>query len=102
VRIRRNRWIEKTIDTLAYKNISVSLWRKTKNYDPGERLRLRWHDGSQWHTLEDATNPGWATLSFDLDHTASGIPNLRLRFRSVASQANERGDLDGIVVTGEF
>jgi hypothetical protein len=102
VRIRRNRWIEKTIDTTGYKNITVSLWRKTKNYDAGEHLRLRWHDGTNWHTLEDATNPGWATLFFDLSHSADSNPNLRLRFRSVSSQANERGDLDGIVVTGEL
>jgi len=102
VRIRSKRWIEKTLNTTGYKNINVSLWRKTKNYDPGERLRLRWHDGNKWHTLEDATNPGWGTLSFDLVHTADNSPNLRLRFRSVASQGNERGDLDEIVVTGEF
>jgi hypothetical protein len=102
VRIRNKRWIEKTLDTTGYKNINVSLWRKTKNYDPGEHLRLRWHNGHNWRTLEDATNPGWGALSFDLDHSANNNPHLRLRFRSVASQGNERGDLDEIVVTGEF
>ncbi len=102
VRIRRSRWIEKTIDTTGYKNINISLWRKTKNYNPGEHLRMRWHNGSQWNTLEDATNRGWATLSFDLNHTANDNPLLRMRFRSVANQGNERGDLDEITVTGEF
>mgnify|MGYP002526217732 CR=1 FL=1 len=102
VRIRSRRWIEKTLDTTGYKNINVSLWRKTKNYDPGEHLRLRWHNGHNWHTLEDATNPGWGSLSFALDHSANNNPHLRLRFRSVASQGNERGHLDEIVVTGEF
>ncbi len=102
VRIRRNRWIERTVDTTGFKKINIALWRKTKNYDTGEMLRMRWHDGSKWHTLEDATNPGWATLSIDLDLEANNNPNLRFRFRSIGSQANERGDLDEVVVTGEF
>ncbi len=63
---------------------------------------MRWHNGSQWNTLEDATNRGWATLSFDLNHTANDNPLLRMRFRSVANRGNERGDLDEITVTGEF
>lgn len=63
-------------------------------------MRLRWHDGHKWHALDDATNPGWGALSFDLAHPADNSPHLR--FRSVASQGNERGDLDEIVVTGEF
>ena len=75
VRIRRKRWIEKTLDTTGYTNVAVELWRKTKNYDAGERLRLRVHDGQGWHTLENATNPGWGKVRFELGAWANNNPS---------------------------
>ena len=101
-RIRRLRYIEKALDTTGYQNIVVKLWRRTKNYDAGEELRLRWWDGNSWNTLEDASNPGWATLTFHLPSGAANNPSFKLRFRSAADLGDERGDVDEVVVTGEL
>jgi len=101
VRIRRKRWIEQPLDTLGYTNVVVEMWRKTKNYDAGERLRLRVHDGQKWHTLENATNPGWAKVRFELGSWADQNPFLRLRLRSTGNEDKERGDVDSIIVTGK-
>lgn len=100
-RIRRKRWVERTLDTSGFTNVSIELWRKTKNYDAGERLRIRVHDGSQWHTLEDATAPGWGQLQFELGAWANNNPSLRLRIRSGGNEGKERGDIDDVVVRGE-
>ena len=101
VRIRRKCWIEKSVNASGFTNVAVELWRKTKNYDSGERLRIRIHDGSQWHTLEEATNPGWGRLRFELGAWANNNPNLRLRLRSTGNEGKERGDVDEVVITGE-
>jgi Metallo-peptidase family M12 len=101
VRIRRKRWIQQSIDATGYSGLAIELWRKTKNYDAGERLRIRVHDGTSWYTLEDATNPGWGKLRFELGTWADNNPNLRLRLRSTGNAGNERGDVDSVVITGQ-
>ncbi len=100
MRVRNKRWIEKELDTTGYSTITVEVWRKTKNYDAGEGLRLRVHDGSVWHTIEETNNPGWGRLQVDLPASAGNNPNLKVRFKSRGSQGNERGDIDAVVITG--
>lgn len=101
VRIRNKRWMEKTLDTTGYQNITIQLWRRTKNYEALEELRIRIHDGAGWTTLERANNPDWGIVTFDLPSSASNNPNLRIRLRSSGSEGRERGDVDDLVVTGE-
>ena len=100
-RIRNKRWIEKSLDTTGHATITLEVWRRSKNYDLGESLRIRMHDGSSWTTLEEATAVGWGRLQVELPASAGNNQNLRLRFKSSGSQGNERGDIDGVAVYGQ-
>ncbi len=99
-RIRRKGWIDKTIDTTGYDSITLYYTRRTKNHDAGENLRIRYHNGSSWKTIETVTGIHWGVMFFELPASAANNPNLRIRFKAKGDMAKERGDVDNVVVTG--
>jgi metallopeptidase family M12-like protein len=99
-RVRRAGWIEKAIDTTGYDTIKLYYARRTKNFDSGERLRPRWHDGTSWKTLEEVTTIHWGVMAYNLPAGADNNPNLRIRFKANGNMGKERGDVDDVLVTG--
>jgi hypothetical protein len=100
VRLRRKFWLEKALDTSAYEDITVNFTRRTKNYDAGESLKVRFHDGTGWTDIEVTTDTAWNTMSFMLPATANDNANFRLRFKSSGDEAKERGDIDDVQIIG--
>ncbi len=100
VRARRKLWFEKALDTTGFKDITVNVARRTKNYDAGEGLKLRFHDGTSWTDIEVTTDTAWGTVSFVLPATANDNANFRLRFKSSGNEGKERGDIDDVQIIG--
>ena len=100
-RIRNHRWMQKTFDTTGFSTVIVEVWRRTTNYDAGENLLLRMHDGNSWSTIEAIDQTDWGRLRVRLPASAGNNPNLVLRFKSKGSQGNERCDIDEVTILGQ-
>lgn len=100
-RIRKKGKLERRVSTAGYGDVTLSLWRKTNNYDAGEDFKIRWYDGSTWRTLEKTTKKSWGFVSWDLPPGADDNPSFAIRLKSSkADEFKERADVDEVMVLG--
>ena len=94
-------WAQIAIDTTGYTGTHLILARRSsKKYDAGESFKIRWSVGSGWNDLIVSSGDGWDPLTVNLPAAADNNPNLKLRFKSYGSQANEWGDVDDLAFMG--
>jgi hypothetical protein len=99
-RLRNQTWIETTVDTTGISNVRLSYARRTKKLDAGEMLMSEWWDGGSWLILEQTSTLSWSPVTFNLGPSAGNNPALKIRFRTIASENRERGDVDDVKVDG--
>ncbi len=99
-RLRNATWIEKSLDSTGLSNVKLSYARRTKKLESNEALFSEWWDGSAWYELESTNSTSWSPVTFALGPGADDNPNLKIRFRTIASENRERGDVDDVKVTG--
>ena len=60
-KVRKSGSIRRTVDTSGFGEVVVRYWRRTKNYDAGEELRLRYstNGGSSWTTATGCRAVFW-------------------------------------------
>ena len=99
-RIKASSSIETSIDTSGSSGITLNYDRITKNFDSGEALKVEWFDGMSWFTLEQMSDTTWSSQSYLLPAGADNNSAFKIRFITNANKANESGDIDNVVVTG--
>ena len=101
LRLRKKMWAQVAIDTTGYTGTHLILARRSSNkYDSGESFKIRWNIGKGWNDLIVSSGDGWDPLTVNLPAAADNNPNLKLRFKSYGSQANEWGDVDDLAFMG--
>jgi len=101
LRLRKKQWAQIAIDTTGFTGTHLILARRSSNkYDAGESFKVRWTVGSGWNDLIVSSGDGWGQLTVNLPAAADNNPNLKLRFKSYGSQANEWGDVDDLAFMG--
>jgi hypothetical protein len=99
-KVKLTTWVERAIDTSGFATIQFNYWRRTLRMESGEELFVEWWDGSAWILVESTNATNWVNQSFTLPAAAGNNPDFKIRFRSIASQANEKGDFDDVEVLG--
>jgi hypothetical protein len=101
LRLRKKQWAQIAIDTTGFTGTHLILARRSSNkYDAGESFKIRWTVGSGWNDLIVSSGDGWGQLTVNLPAAADNNPNLKLRFKSYGSLANEWGDVDDLAFMG--
>jgi hypothetical protein len=101
LRLRKKQWAQIAIDTTGFTGTHLILARRSSNkYDAGESFKVRWTVGSGWNDLIVSSGDGWGQLTVNLPAAADNNPNLKLRFKSYGSLANEWGDVDDLAFMG--
>jgi hypothetical protein len=97
----RQPWIQRTVNTTGFTTIVLHYSRRTFGLDSGENLNVEWStNGSAWNAVETTASTSWADQTFTLPGTAGNNAGFRIRFRTNASQNNERADIDNVEVSG--
>jgi hypothetical protein len=81
----------------------VRYWRKTKNYDAGEELRLRYstNGGSSWTTAGASDAVSWGYVEYAMPGSAGNNANFMIMFKSFGGdEAKENGRVDQVEVLG--
>ncbi|MEJ5165507.1 MAG: S8 family serine peptidase [Thermoanaerobaculia bacterium] len=87
--------------TLGYTNIHIIFDVLTTGMDAGEYLYLEWYDGSSWYSAWYGQPTSWQCgVDIALPQGASNNANFRIRFRNNASNANETGSVDYVIIRG--
>jgi len=102
-KVRKSGRIERTVDTSGFSEIYVRYWRKTKNYDVGEELRLRYSldGGASWTTAGSTDAISWGYVEYVMPGSAGNNPNFMIMFKSFGGdEPKENGRVDQVEVRG--
>jgi hypothetical protein len=92
--------MERTISTVGFNTITLSVSRRSSGMDAGEFLYLEWWNGSAWTIAQQVNTTAWVTATFNLPAAAANNAAFKIRFRTNANANNERGDIDNVTVRG--
>lgn len=92
--------MERTISTVGFNTITLSVSRRSSGMDAGEFLYLEWWNGSAWTVASTVNTTAWTTPTFSLPAAAANNAAFKIRFRTNANATNERGDIDDVTVRG--
>jgi hypothetical protein len=102
-KVRKSGSIQRTVDTSGFGEVVVRYWRKTKNYDAGEELRLRYstNGGSSWTTAGASDAISWGFVEYAMPSSAGNNANFMIMFKSFGGdEPKENGRMDQVEVLG--
>jgi thermitase len=99
-RLSATTWMERSLSTVGYNTITVTLNRRSSGYDAGEFLYIEWWNGASWTIAGTVNTTAWASQTLTLPAGAAGSAAFKLRLRGNANANNERGDIDDVVIRG--
>jgi hypothetical protein len=102
-KVRKSGRIERIVDTSGFGEVVVRYWRKTKNYEVGEELRLRYstNAGSSWTTAGASDAISWGFVEYAMPASAGNNPNFMIMFKSFGGdEPKENGRVDQVEVLG--
>ena len=94
-------YMEKTIDTTGYQNITLGYYRKLIGIDVADEFAVEWYNGANWANLE-ATGDGseddsdYVYKEFNLSSAANNNPNFKIRFMCECRAVSEYCRVDNI------
>lgn len=98
--LKKSTWIEKSVSTVGYSDVSLKYIRKTAQYDAGENLTVQWFDGTSWVTVETTQETSWLAIDAELGAAANNNAALKIRFQTNASAKKEKASIDDVVLEG--
>jgi len=101
VELQLSSWIEKALSTSGFTNIHVRYVCVAKGLDGGEYLYVEWWDGNSWNVIDAYQGTAWISQDKTCGTGANDNASFKIRFRLVASHANEEySRVDDVQVTG--
>ena len=109
VNMKRTTWIEKSLSTMGFSQVTTVFTYRTKNFEAGEEIFAEWSTdgGNTWNLITSHRGAQWQNEEHVLPASAAGQPDLRIRFRTNAkgkhSQTDKRkkAHLDVIRIIGD-
>lgn len=87
--LKRTTWIEKTVSTVGYSQVTTVFTFRTKNFEagPNEQVYAEWSidGGATWNLITSHRGAQWQNEEHVLPAAAAGQPNFKLRFRTDAT-----------------
>lgn len=86
--LKRVTWIERSVSTVGYNQITLEFAHRSQNYETGEKLYAEWWDGTSWQTEGALGSADWKLKSYVLPPAAGNNPEFKIRFRTTAKGNN--------------
>ena len=99
--LKRTTWIERSLSTAGFENVTLNYSRRTRGYESNEFLFIEYWDGSSWNLVEQTRSTSWGDMSMALPASADNNGSFRVRFRTNANKPNEKADVDDVEVIGD-
>lgn len=101
--IKRGGSVERSISTVGYSRVELSVALRTDVYDADDVLLVQWFDGRAWNTayeFKSSINKTFDVISISLPSGADNNPAFAVRFENDSDRSNEKAYVDSLVLKG--
>jgi hypothetical protein len=97
-------YMEKSIDTTGYQNVTLSYYKKLVGLDVADEFAVEWYDGAGWVSLEStgansSDDANYTFKTFNISSAADNNPNFKIRFTCECGAVSEYCRLDNITLS---
>jgi len=108
VRLRLDGYMERTVSTVCYDNVTVSFYMGANSIEAGETVRALWYNGASWTVLKsigdgDPEEDGALHyFQYTLPAGAANNANFGIRFEINGNSNGDMGYVDDVVVAADI
>lgn len=92
-------WMQKSISTVGYRSITLSIAARTAGLDASEYMTIEWWNGAAWAAVATVNATAWTNQTVALPAGASNLASFKIRFRTNANlPSSEHADIDNLLL----